>query len=320
MESAKLNHFKYISNTKVSSLLDQLEIDSEYRQGFWRFSLERLFALSDHHTRFPKEGLLHIESDVLILDTFPFEKFANIDNLSWSIMDRARDVAAILYSPNLDASNWLKEKMLEFLHEGININDMQLLSLVSGRYPKNVTILPTTPARNAEFFINVTSDSEAIRERVTRNFEIFGGIFDAAPIGIWLTGSHPVNSFGISRRYDHTLIENSSFMIDPSKMKFEFVPKEGLFLRIQKSKIAIHTLHIHSKNIDFFSVENSKLILKCVAQSDRQKALSTFSPAVLWSLLLDNYRKGTLIRYLSWLPPLNRIKIIFRYLLKGQRS
>jgi hypothetical protein len=124
---SRVNFFEYSTNPRIESIINNLDIDKAYRQGFWRYSLERLFALTEHHKRFPKEQLLHIESDVLILETFPFEAFTKINKLAWSIIDDELDVAALLFSPTLENSTWLQAKMVELLSSESNINDMQIL-------------------------------------------------------------------------------------------------------------------------------------------------------------------------------------------------
>jgi len=311
---ARVNYFEYSANWQIEKLIDGLEIDESYRQGFWRYSLERIFALTQHHKRFPNEGLLHVESDVLVLETFPFEVFSKIKKLAWSKLDDERDVAAILYSPNLDASTWLEYQIIDLLGSASNLNDMRILSLISNEFPDDVCILPTVPKNAKEILLTGSTSSNINKLRASENSKIFGGIFDAAPIGIWLTGSHGVNSFGISKRYDNNLVINSNSMINPSQMNLQYKPGNGLYVISDELKIPIHTLHIHSKDIRFFSSSASKLISKCVSESKKNRIVRNFSIKVLIDLFIDNYRKKSLIRFLSWLPPFNKYRILRDYL------
>ena len=311
---ARVKYFEYSANSQVEKLIDGLEIDEAYRQGFWRYSLERLFALTQHHKRFPNEGLLHIESDVLLLETFPFEVFRKINKPAWSKLDDERDVAAILYSPNLESSTWLEHQIIDLLGSASNLNDMRILSLISNQFPDDVCILPTVPKNSKGILLTGSTSSNFNKLRASENSEIFGGIFDAAPIGIWLTGSHGVNSFGVSKRYDNNLVINSNSMINPSQMNLQYKPNHGLFAVSGELQIPIHTLHIHSKDIRFFSSSAQKLISKCVSESKKNRVIRQFSVQVLLELFIDNYRKKSLIRFLSWLPPFNKYRILRDYL------
>jgi hypothetical protein len=312
----KVNLFEYSANEKIEKLLISLELDGAYRQGFWRYSLERLFALAAHHKRFQIESLLHIESDVLLLETFPFKSFEQISKLAWSKLDDKRDVASLLYSPNQDASDWLQNKIMDVLLKESNLNDMQILSFISNNFPANITILPTLPKDNKEIISNKCNISIINKSRTSENTELFAGIFDAAPIGIWLTGSHGVNSFGISRRYDNNLVFKSNSILIPSKMELKYVSGSGLFFTSGEIQIPIHTLHIHSKDIRFFSSLGQKLIAKYVSESKKNRLVRSFSIRVLLDLVKDNYKKRTLIRFLSWLPPFNKYRIFRDFLRK----
>ena len=302
--------YLYSSSPKMENLFNSLELDGSYRQGFWRYSLERLIALTEHHKLFPHDHLLHIESDILLLESFPFKSFEQIDNLAWSILDDDRDVAALLFSPNFESSAWLQEKIIEFLNSKSAVNDMQILSRVSNEFPSKVTILPTLPKSNVEIFLTSSNVSDFNKKRATENFDVFAGIFDAAPIGIWLTGSHGVNSFGISRRFDDELVANSNSMINPSGMVLKYSEGFGLYSTSSQTPIPIHTLHIHSKNTKIFSGSGPKIISKYVLDSRNKRVARRFSAKVLRDLVVDNYKKKTLIRFLSWLPPFNKYRII----------
>jgi hypothetical protein len=148
---------------------------------------------------------------------------------------------------------------------------------------------------------------------------LFAGIFDAAPIGIWLTGSHAVNSFGISRRYDDELVLESNSLLIPSKMGLEYTPGLGLFSTSGEKQVPIHTLHIHSKDIRFFKSSGQKLVTKYVSESKKNRLVRSFSFGVLFDLFKDNYKKGTLIRFLLWLPPFNKYRIL-REILRGREN
>jgi len=313
-----VNTYEYSTNPELQSLFNQLEIDSDYRKGFWRYSLERLFAFTEHHQRFSDEALLHVESDVLLMETFPFETLSKSTKLAWSILDDERDVAALLFSPGYQSSKWMQDRMKELISGRSTINDMQLLSLISNKYPESVTILPTIPREKLQLIPVESEVSSSNKFRSYENSAFFNGIFDAAAIGIWLTGTDAVNSFGVSKRFENKLVKQANSLVDPSSMTLEYLLGSGLYIIMEDSKIAIHTLHIHSKNLKYFSSNGPKLIARSVIKSKGKRVVRRFSMPVLVNLLNDNYNKGTLLRFLSWLPIFDKYRIFREYLRKRQ--
>lgn len=307
----KIEHFQHLSSPTIEKLMSTLQVDSNYREGFWRYTIERLLALTEHHNRFPSESLLHIESDVLLLNTFPFRSFVDTKKIAWSSFEKDRDVASIIYLPNHHLSAWLQAQLLKLLQENLVTTDMHLLSLVSKNNDQHILSLPIAPNFDSIAYSNNCGILESDKAKCSQYAEKFDGVFDAAAIGIWLTGTHPVNAFGMSTRYDTNLIYETRSFIDPSKIDFQ-ISREGALLWTEGNESTkIHTLHIHSKNLDFFSSEILKVLEKCVMDSRKGKVKRHFSVVVLLSLINDNWRKGTLLRYLSWLPGIRRIKFVF---------
>lgn len=306
----QVNHFQYVANETTEKILNSLKIDSEYRGGFWRYSLERLIALVEHHKTFPNESILHIESDVLLLNTFPFAAFESLQKIAWSPFEKNRDVASLLYLPNLSETFWLHDQIEKLLIDNAATDDMHLLSLISRNHKKRILSLPVSPNPNSVINSLVCNATDEDRLRNSNKSSDFAGIFDAAAIGIWLTGTHPVNSFGVSKRYDTKLIHETKSFIDPSRVNLQYSKNEGLFWIEENSRVNVHTLHIHSKNQKFFSDKNPKLIEECVSKSQKGRILRNFYPRVLMSLLTDNWRRGTLLRFMSWLPGIRNLRKI----------
>jgi hypothetical protein len=197
-------------------------MDEKFRQGFWRFSLERLFALTAHHDLYPNDSLLHIESDILLLSNFPFDSFQSITTPAWLKFDKTRDLATILYLPDISKSQWFTEKMVQEVKNCNEINDMQLLNLISSKYPSEITILPSSPNTTTSLLNDNDFLEEKEKQLLSTNFYKFEGIFDPAALGIWLTGSDPRNNFGVTRRFDIKRLLEGKTYIDPSKVFFEY--------------------------------------------------------------------------------------------------
>ena len=85
---------------------------------------------------------------------------------------------------------------------------------------------------------------------VTKNFNKFKFIFDAAAIGQYLGGvdrrNNPNNTIGFI---------NETCIIKYNSYKFEFLDKENIkkpFINVNDKFIPIFNLHIHSKDLDKF--------------------------------------------------------------------
>jgi hypothetical protein len=308
IENPRLSYFEYRPSSEVTMSLDALELDQSFRNGFWRFSLERLFAFTQHHKQFTNEPLLHIESDMLLLENFPFARFEKLEKLYWSKVDETRDIAALVYSPTHVASAWLHDMMLALVRETKSIDDMRLLSMISSGNQSNVSILPSISNLGSQLINqNFEIENDAFRA-LCWEFNTFGGIFDPGGIGIWLTGTDPRNSFGVTSKFDFKAIRDSRTFIDPSRIQFVFDNDSHLLCIEERAEIPIYSLHIHSKNSSYFKPGFEVAIKEDVKSSSMGKTKRAFSIVILMNLIIHNWEKGTLLRFLSWLPVLRMFK------------
>lgn len=316
-DNPRLNFHVYHSEVFLSSVLDQATIDPKFRNGFWRFSLERLFALTAHHQKYPTDSLLHIESDILLLPNFPFYAFDKLEKPAWLKLDEDRDIAAILYIPNIEKSNWLSKVMLQEIEGRKQINDMLLLSAISSQFPESVKILPSISQQDSDLINESYQISSKIKSQISSNFETFGGIFDPAAFGIWLTGNDPRNAFGVTRKFDTRALLNGGTFVDPSKSTFSFSASGGLTVLDKGKRVSIYNLHVHSKNQKIFKDGWDKVLFKIVKSSGKSRIKRTFSIRILFQLVNANHENGTLLRFLSWLPfiaPLRKFASKFKNL------
>jgi hypothetical protein len=308
IDNPRVSYFVYRPSSEVTISLDELELDHSFRNGFWRFSLERLFAFTQHHEQFTNEPLLHIESDMLLLENFPFERFEKLEKLYWSKVDETRDIAALVYSPTHESSAWLHDKMLTIVRETMDIDDMRLLSVISRGNETKVSILPSTPKIISQLINqNLEIEHEALRV-LCSEFRTFEGIFDPGGIGIWITGTDPRNSFGVTSKFDLKAIKKSRTYIDPSRIQFKFDKNSYLSFVEECAEIPIYSLHIHSKNGSYFKPGFEFVIEEDVKGSLKRKTKREFSLVILLNLIVHNWEKGTLLRFLSWLPVLRMSK------------
>jgi hypothetical protein len=170
-----------------------------------------------------------------------------------------------LYSNSYEDSKWLVEKINHELSENVDLTDMTALSEISGSNCERVEILPTDPI-----------SSETNR---------FGGIFDAAAIGMWLNGRDPRNHLGFVKRF-LPLPESS---VDASKLRYKSTLNGTLCLINDKEgDLAIFNLHVHSKRRGLMGKHWRGVLFFDVITSRSRIMGSWFSP-VSFAFILKDY-------------------------------
>ncbi len=282
--------FKYLRVVEEQDVLNQQDVQMNFRRGYWRFTLERLLALHQFHMSNPDNGLLHLESDVLLLPGFPFNELSFKEKIMWCECDENRDVASIVFSPSLTTSLWLKNQILKQIDKPGFITDMEILFRIRASNPHEISTFPTTLG-------SFPGD--------------FEGIFDGLNLGGWLTGMDPRNSFGVTRVRDTALIRRSGTKISPWKSKFEYSSENGLYEFSDSARARVWNLHIHSKNRKLLGPEWEIELTRYVNGSRSNKVSREFSFQILTQLLISNYRNKTLTRYLLSLYVLKLIRKLF---------
>ncbi len=308
VKNERVKYFNYKSDRKLDDILSKLEIDHEFRDGFWRYSLERLFAITQHHKNFPNEPLLHFESDILVMPNFPFRVFETLETIYWTRVDAMRDVASIISIPSNTESDSFERSMLEIVESAKSIDDMKIMSIIAHASKTKIEILPSISSSKSLMFCKQADELVLDSISIERNFDTFKGIFDPASIGIWLTGTDPRNYFGVTKRYENSHLIANGVYVNPDKAHYEIDEFGNLGFREFDTFIPIYNLHIHSKNRRYFQGSYLKQLHKDVTLSQKGKVSSTISIRVFGSLLLQNWKKGTLIHFLSWLPVVRVIK------------
>jgi hypothetical protein len=303
--SNSIKIFLYKPKIQEQILLNAIFKSSSFRNGFWKYTFERLLALTEFHIQNGGGSILHIESDLLLMPNFPFKNFEQIDTLAWMKVDEQRDTAALLYSPNKEESTWLSETIINILVSGESVTDMTILRQIADSNPDKVIELPTF-ATGMESFINEDKglNSGEIFEIPKTTFQKFG-IFDPAAIGMWLTGIDPRNNYGTTIYFDTQGILRGGTYLDPSKFRYQFTGNEliGVF---GNNKIPIWCLHVHSKNLGLFSEAWKTKLQDLIFLSKNGEILYRRSAMGLLRLVISNLKQGTLLPYL-----LNTPKALF---------
>lgn len=241
----------------------------EFRDGFWIYTLQRLFALTQYHLANPVKSILHVESDVSLSFNFPFLKLIAENHIHWTPFNDERDVASLLYLPSQNETTWLEEEFLRNLSLKEDYTDMTILRSVSRQHPSRIKYFPVIESPVSQLLRN--NPGQDFLVRASDQYKIFHGLFDAAPIGMWLTGQDPKNHRG--RVIKFKAIDESD--LNPIYLKGSLdVNGEAL---LYNGTIPIYNLHIHSKDKKFFTYKRTKLLRKLIQESKEGETKSKFS-------------------------------------------
>ena len=126
-------------------------------------------------------------------------------------------------------------------------------------------------------------------ERITRTFEIYNGIFDSAPIGMWLLGQDPRNHLGRIIRFK----ELAESYIQPQSTKYTFnLDAQTL---VTSTGTQIFNLHVHSKEISYFNSRRGRKIAARVKDSINPTKTSTFNFKSFFALSRDFFNRNGIL-------------------------
>jgi hypothetical protein len=286
-------------------------MDHRFRGGFWKYTFERLFALQQYHEKNPEVKLIHIESDVLLMPSFPWTKFAGYGSIAWLNVNETHDVAALVYLPNLNATKFFCDFLRKQLRDNPETTDMYSLLSFANSFPSKHKYLPS---------LNDINSREVDLNLLKRNMDsasYFKGFFDPLALGIWYFGQDPKNKYGVSTRY----VDQEHHYLSATKVQLNF--KDGhLKDQMQNEWFSIH---LHSKNLNLFGPNWEKWLTRYLYEAVSQTNKNIFSFSAFRLAIHDRPIKEHLWHGLaknSWLQDLaktpriatiiGRVKKLFR--------
>lgn len=265
----KLKNVKFHYLNDFSHELRKLqEISSlpiEFRNGFWITTTARFKAIEMLMKNELLGRVLHIEADVLLFKNFPFDlSVFQQKSLSYPYVSENSAAASIFYIGDLEELESFNEFTLELVKDNPSISDMGILA----RYG------------NLE------------GSRVIKLFSGFGKsnsycgkyLFDAATLGMYLTGQDPRNFKGLIKRY----LDTDDHSVKPSIAKINYSTTDEVFIEILNESYIISNLHIHSKQAKFFSVRRSEKSIRKAINGIGRKQKVSFSFKI-WLLMSVKY-------------------------------
>ena len=272
--------YKDLNNIEI--LFHGHQFNSGFRNGFWQSSTKRMFAFLEYFAEESNTPKIHIENDIHLRPNFPYAKFLKFKKLAWLGYNDSRDVGSIIYCPDKNSADWLTRQLISKMSISRDFTDMTLLRDVSSGNPLNVVKLPIAEKSTSVLFSPTVGIEE--RNRNSEYFELFNGIFDAAPMGMWITGQDPRNHRGKLLLHRN----HADSYIQPSQGDYVFGSDK--ILSYSDKRIPIFNLHVHSKETNLL-IGNEKLLIRYIKLTENKNSLHKFKLLVFVNLALNFFFK-----------------------------
>ena len=276
-----IQRYFFRESKEDSELFEHMEkySDFKFRNGFWKYTFLRLFAIGDFHINFSDKPLMHIESDVILMPNFPWEKFQEIDTIAWMRVNKDNDVAALVYSPNLIETNFFIESIRGYAFDDPKTTDMFSMIRYARKNENRHTYLPSiTSDRSRDIFSKRSQQDSMV--------EYFGGYFDPLALGLWYFGQDPKNTYGVSTRYVDQA--HHDYFAPNADLTFE---NNQLF---DTSDIKVFALHVHSKDLAIFGPEWRSALSKVLSDAREGRNQKSF----VFRSFIDSLRDRSLRAHL----------------------
>jgi hypothetical protein len=282
-----INSWEFQLSEHLDRIFQNSKHNASFREGFWNYSILRLFAVLEYSISNPDKTVIHFESDIAIFPNFPFEKLSRLEKPSWMRFNDTHDVGAIFTVPNAHQSQFLLTQLANIFSDNPNLTDMTLLNTFARLHPDLISYLPVAESTQ-EGLIRRDIAGNPESSVITENFAHFNGIFDSAPLGMWLLGQDPRNHLGQVIRY-RQLPES---YIQPQQVQFGFDEVNDLLYF--DNRVSIFNLHVHSKEVKYFEAGWQKAIKSRVRNSHKLSRKSKFSMGAFGKLSADYLKRNGL--------------------------
>jgi hypothetical protein len=264
--------------------------NASYRNGFWTQTLNRFFALEEFFLQNSNGSVLHVEADVILFPTFPIDQLDDITkNIAYPLSDSMVGVASTFWLRTSEDISFFCDFLRQKKFTEPHLIDTTALGLFAKAHTDKVLVLrsglDSALSYNNLDDLRLTGDDDAINSK---------GIFDASTLGIYLCGTDPRNTFGVS----HLFSPLRHHRINPESLSFRS-ENSVLFAELGSELRPIYSLHNHSKDKRLFNSGNENYLLNRYLRSNGFTA---------WSFSLIGFR-GFVYDYIQ----IVRFKIQFNF-------
>lgn len=281
----KLGLHPFIYETNVNDLLFSAMATERknFRHGFWRYTMERLFSLESCFSQ-GENSIVHVESDVILLNGFEKINFQGLKT-SWLKHKANEDSAAVLHISSKNDFELLNIDLRKNLRLYPNLSEMQILSKIRTEENTKFGFLPSISSDG-----KVSVDGKAVKNQI---------VFDPAVLGMWLFGHDPRNHFGFTKKF---VLAGEK---QPKAFDIQLTVENDKSNVYLGSDIHVVSLHVHTKNEKIFkdpyaSIRN---------QLNSKRKLTDFSPSVFFEVYQEfaqrKKRKAFLASVLGLYKPIN---------------
>jgi len=243
---------KYVHTIVIEDLIENYDLmaktyEQEFRNGFWHWTSFRFYALLGYMKKYNITHILHLENDVMLFDNADHIPFHESSKILLTMDNHYRCIPGIMYIPNYTV---LEQCLHQFDHSQ---TDMQNWGRICNAHEKWVDTLPVFASPP---FASPPFASPPIK--ITKNFDKYEAIFDAAAIGQYLGGIDPKNT----QKSDTKGFVSTESEINYSHYEFVWLYNEyhckSPYIRIPDPgtgvplTIKIYNLHVHSKDLTQF--------------------------------------------------------------------
>lgn len=248
-----LELFYYRDNQDSITIMDSLSHPREFRHNFWYSAILRFDAIRQY-LAIHSGPILHLESDIIISPDFPITKFDSGDiEIAYPVVATDRGVASSLYIRDLKVSERLVKLSIELCEKNPTSTDMEILAKYYDLFSEQTLLLAFGPHDASAF-----DDSFQIQRRWS-SFERFRGVFDGNDIGVFLFGTDPRNSKGVS--YLKMAIPGNYAKV--KKWEFKYDNKRHFVnLHYNGQVIPVYSLHATCKQPLLFNAYTQRLMLR----------------------------------------------------------
>ncbi len=214
-------------------------LDKDFRQGFWSLASLRFFYIYEFMKLFDIKNVIHIENDVLLYyNCNAIAKNFDENKMYIPFDSYQRNIASIIYIPSCDVFKIILDNY------DFSKNDMENFK----------SIKDTTGLIDHFPIFNKDDDQENCEIAfVSKNFNQFQYIFDAAAIGQFLGGIDPGNTDDgnvcVGFVNETCVIKYNEYAISWSNTNDNIMKP---FIQIGNIAIPVFNLHIHCKNLRQF--------------------------------------------------------------------
>lgn len=207
----------------------------------WRGSCFRFFYIEQILLKHSIKNALHFDNDVLLFEKPEtiIEKYENLyKKFSITAHNNEEVVAGMCY---LQSSEVLRP-INEFIKNELSLNPYSLYQKYDG-FPNEMRLLSKSQLCE---FIPILPTSVTHDERYSKNFDSLGMVFDPSSYGQYIGGTYSEKKpgwFGTHQEIGKHISKNRIQV---------FYEKNNPFIVVDKEKIKIANLHIHSKQTEIF--------------------------------------------------------------------